>query len=153
MIFYYWGDAEYADVNNIHNEELDNHKSVFSSIKLLSSRDLAAIMTNCDMFVGNEGGPRHIAQAVKLPIVAICSPSADKEIWLPNASDRYVGIDWKDIPENLQENPSKKFKNGDSVYNTLYDSITPAHVIPLVDQVFNLHVKTGATHARSQMTA
>ncbi len=141
VVFFYWGKEEERDILNLHQHELNNHPRVFSNIRLEQSRDLAAIIKNCHMFVGNEGGPRHIAQALQIPTVAICSPSAHKNIWLPDNGDRYIGIEWKDIPENSSFQ-SAKFKSGDELYNRLYDSIKPEHVIPLVNQVFNHHVKS-----------
>ncbi len=142
VIFYYWGLEEFNDVKTIHNEYLNHHPDVISNLEISCSRDLATIMANCDMFIGNEGGPRHISQALGLPSVAVFSPSADKLNWLPNACDRYVGIDWKELPENAKHSKAR-YKNGDKLYYQLYDSITPAHVIPLVNQVFNQHVIVG----------
>ena len=45
----------------------------------------------------NEGGARHIAQALEIPSFAIYSPSASKSMWLPANSVLARGISPDDI--------------------------------------------------------
>ncbi len=47
----------------------------------MSIRELAMVISNCDFFFGNEGGPRHLAQSLDIPSFAIFSPSASKKEW------------------------------------------------------------------------
>lgn len=68
----------------------DRH--LFVNIEAKSLRELGAMFTHADFFFGNEGGPRHIAQAFRVPAFAIYSPEVNKAKWLPNASERYQGI-------------------------------------------------------------
>jgi len=46
-----------------------------------SLRQLAALCANCSFYFGNEGGARHIAQALEIPSFAIYSPSASKSMY------------------------------------------------------------------------
>ena len=117
LLFYTPNEKEYT-VNLA--EELQNDR-VFYSIETKDVRDLAKLMANSDYYFGNEGGARHIAQAVKLPGFAIFSPDASKKDWLVNNGNAdYDGIEASDIL-------------GDSVYSMSekerYDVITPEEVI------------------------
>lgn len=57
--------------------------------------ELAALMKRCGLFVGNDGGPMHIAAAVGCPVLAIFGPT-DPAVWGPRG-DRvkvlYKGLD------------------------------------------------------------
>ena len=117
LLFYTPNEKEYT-VNLA--EELQNDR-VFYNIETKDVRDLAKLMANSDYYFGNEGGARHIAQAVELPGFAVFSPDASKKDWLVNNGNTdYDGIEARDIL-------------GDSVYsmseNERYDVITPQEVI------------------------
>ncbi len=63
-----------------------------TDIEAANLRQLCALLVNSDFFFGNEGGPRHIAQAFKVPSFAIYPPGIDMHFWLPADGDRYQGI-------------------------------------------------------------
>lgn len=86
------------------HREMNHDKRVFTHIKARCLRELCAMTANCDFFFGNEGGPRHIAQALQVPGYAIFPPGAPKRLWLPAVSERYSGIDPDDVcsPEDQQ---------------------------------------------------
>ena len=79
--------AEYIGLNNIS----------FYNLETNTLRELASSISNCDFFFGNEGGPRHISQALQIPSFAIYPPSANKQEWLPSNVFRYQGIEAEDI--------------------------------------------------------
>ena len=79
--------AEYIGLNNIS----------FYNLETNTLRELASLISNCDFFFGNEGGPRHISQALQIPSFAIYPPSANKQEWLPSNVFRYQGIEAEDI--------------------------------------------------------
>lgn len=95
IIFNFAGNEEEFAVN-LHRE-MNNNKSIFTTIKANSLKDLCALTANTDFFFGNEGGPRHIAQALNIPSYAIYPPNILKSIWLPNAGERFFGISPDDI--------------------------------------------------------
>ncbi|MEW6686514.1 MAG: lipopolysaccharide heptosyltransferase II [Candidatus Edwardsbacteria bacterium] len=45
-------------------------------------RQLAAVISQCDLFIANDGGPMHLACALGTPTLAIFGPS-EPEIWFP----------------------------------------------------------------------
>lgn len=59
---------------------------------------------NSTFFFGNEGGPRHIAQAFEIPSFAIYPPNISKQFWLPGNDPRFKGISPDDyMPEEQQK--------------------------------------------------
>jgi len=134
IILYAGAPHEVRDIRSFH-KAMGMHKDIYSEIKTTSIRDLAALFANCDMFIGNEGGPRHISQALGLPSVAVFSPSARREQWLPNASEKYRGIEWQDVIPPKNTEGSDAFEYGDSAYFRRYNSIKPIDVIPAIDEV------------------
>ena len=76
---------------------LAQHKPL-SFIGQTSLLELAALMKQCHLFVGNDGGPMHIAAAVGCPVLALFGPS-DPAVWGPkgnNTSVIYKGLDCRD---------------------------------------------------------
>lgn len=120
--------------SELFHQKLGGHKDVFSNVPSDSLRALAALTSNCSMFVGNEGGPRHFADAFGVPSVCIFSPSAAKGEWLPENSGCHRGIEWRDV-STAAYRQEPEFKVGDALYYKLYHSIKPAAVTPLIDQV------------------
>ena len=91
------------DIAIRYQQELDNDPHIFTNIEAPSLPDLCALMSNCDYFFGNEGGPRHIAQALDLPTFAIYPPGISKVVWQPNEGERWGGISPDDsIPVDQQ---------------------------------------------------
>lgn len=96
IIFNFAGEREASYARELH-QAMGNTSNVRVDIKAESLRDLCALMANCDFFFGNEGGPRHIAQAMGLPSYAIYPPGPLKSVWLPGAGERYQGLSPEDI--------------------------------------------------------
>lgn len=95
IIFNFAGNEEEFAVN-LHHEMGDN-RSIFTNIKANSLRELCALTANAHFFFGNEGGPRHIAQALNVPSYAIYPPNILKSVWLPVVDDRFLGVSPDDI--------------------------------------------------------
>lgn len=81
-------------------EQLGKPKNIFINIQALNMRQLAAMAANCSFYFGNEGGTRHIVQAMGLSSFVICSPNESKEIWLPQEKGLLTcGIEARDIQQ------------------------------------------------------
>lgn len=116
LLFNYGGQEEKDFAIQLH-AELDNHPAIFTNIEAKSLRELPAMLTNTQFFFGNEGGPRHISQALDIPSFAIYPPKASKAEWLPNASERFQGIEPADL---FEESSSTQCS-----YKEEFDLITP----------------------------
>ena len=90
IIFFYSADQK-DEIQKIHKEIGDN-KNIFSSIETPTIKDLVPFLENCDYYIGNEGGARHLAQGVGIPAFAIFNPSAELKEWLPFPSEKNMGI-------------------------------------------------------------
>lgn len=96
LIFNYGGETEKEAARQLF-EEMNSDPRIFIGMEAQSLRELAALLANSTFFFGNEGGPRHISQAFDIPSFAIFPPHTPKGEWLPNMSDRFQGIEVKDI--------------------------------------------------------
>ncbi len=52
-------------------------------------RDLAALLSRCDLLICNNSGPMHIASALKVPTVSLIGPTVIP-LWLPYGKDNVV---------------------------------------------------------------
>ena len=117
LLYYTPGEMEYT--MEIGKELNDSR--VFCNIGTKDVRDLAKLMANSDFFFGNEGGPRHIAQALDIPGFVVFSPNSYKKDWLVNDGDiRFDGIEAADIAKKDVSSMSWEEK---------YDINTPEIVI------------------------
>lgn len=130
-IFYY-SPAEREFALNFHTE-MGKRPDIFTDIVTKNIRELASLLSTCDMFIGNEGGPRHIAQGVDTPSVAIFSPSAEKKEWLSNANERHRGIEYLDV---LSRSEIEAINKEEGSRKKLYDSIEVKDVYNLIEEVW-----------------
>lgn len=63
--------------------KLGSPRQVYIGICAHGLRELAALSCMVSFYFGNEGGTRHIIQAMGIPSFVICSPSASKKTWIP----------------------------------------------------------------------
>lgn len=122
VIFFYSPDEK--DFIMKFYEKFEDKKDLFVNINTKSIRELAMVISNCDFFFGNEGGPRHLAQSLDIPSFAIFSPSASKKEWLSNANERHQGVESDDVGncENLD-------------YNGQYNLIDPDYVFDKIEKM------------------
>ena len=97
IIFNFAGSQEQNYAKNLF-DEMEGDVHIFIGVHADSLKELAAMVANCDFFFGNEGGPRHIAQALGIPSYAIFPPGPLKSVWLPASDGNYCqGISPCDI--------------------------------------------------------
>ena len=54
---------------------------LFSLVGQTSLRELPAVLRACDLYVGNDSGPKHMAAALGVPTIGIHSGSVDAGEW------------------------------------------------------------------------
>ncbi len=73
-----------------------------------SLRDFIAILSQCDLLVGNEGGAVNMAKALNIPSFCIFSPFILKQAWHGNAYKNHESVHLKDFRPELFEQVDKK---------------------------------------------
>ncbi|MDR1372525.1 MAG: lipopolysaccharide heptosyltransferase family protein [Dysgonamonadaceae bacterium] len=125
LIFNYGSFAEKKIAFQI-KKAIGNNSQIFTDINAGNLGELAALIANSDFFLGNEGGPRHISQALDIPSFAIYPHGADKKFWLPNACERFQGIEAEDITEQTKDkNLSSKEKFAFVTVDEVWKRIKP----------------------------
>jgi heptosyltransferase-3 len=71
----------------------DRHPSVFDDIRTRSIRELGTVFSHCTLYLGNDTGPRHVAQSLDLPAFAVVSPVSNKRGWVPWNNPRFRAVD------------------------------------------------------------
>ncbi len=123
LIFNYGGREE-REAAIALQQSMPDCPNIFTNIEARNLRELAAMLVHSDFFFGNEGGPRHISQAFNIPSFAIYPPETSKKEWLPNASERFQGIEPREISESALSGAlsfTEKFNliSADAVWNKL----------------------------------
>lgn len=119
LIFNYAPGQEEENAQRIY-QKLECSPNIFINIQAHSLCELAAMLQNITFYFGNEGGARHIAQAMGIPSYVICSPNANKHTWIPQNNTPADGIAATDYLS------SEELANLD--YQQKYDIIQAADV-------------------------
>lgn len=77
-----------------------------------SLRSFLALLSQCSVLIGNEGGSVNMAKALNVPTFSLFSPSVDKETWqIFENEPQNVSIHLKDLkPEIYQQHDEKYIK-------------------------------------------
>lgn len=111
-----------------YHNELNNDPHIFTNIVAPSLPDLCALISNCNFFFGNEGGPRHISQALDIPSFAIFPPGIRKSIWLPDEGERFAGIspdDYMSLDEQISIKLSYAERMGIMTADRIWQKLNP----------------------------
>ena len=136
-----WGPGEEKYVK-IAKEKINRDKDVFCNINTNNIRELGMMFCNCDIFIGCDGGPRHLAEAVGLPTYAIFAPSVNtlKRVWNPNTGLKFQAIEVNDILGLSLDDYIKllkTFEKGSPEAFKYYRMITPERVIREISAMMN----------------
>jgi lipopolysaccharide heptosyltransferase II len=58
---------------------LAQHSRLLNAVGHFNLRETAALLERCQLFVGNDSGPMHLAAAVHIPVVEICGLPVDRD--------------------------------------------------------------------------
>jgi ADP-heptose:LPS heptosyltransferase len=133
--------ADNADVNILFNyfpKQLEDAKKVFNACKpstqekiyfdLLGDdlRSFIAIMNQCDLIIGNDGGAINMAKALEKPSFIIFSPWIEKKIWATFEDGiHHLSVHLKDYRADLFEGKSEKMLKKEAL--TLYQEFKPEY--------------------------
>lgn len=132
QIIFNFVSAEREFAINVH-QEMNGPPNIFTNIEANSLRDLCALSANCDFFFGNEGGARHLAQALDVPAFAIFPPKISKSRWLPGQGERFAGISPDDF--------CSKAEQKSMLYETRFNLITVERVWELLNPMLERYLK------------
>jgi ADP-heptose:LPS heptosyltransferase/GT2 family glycosyltransferase len=77
------GGADEAALATSVLDAVRRRESVASVVGTVALRDLPTLLAACDLYVGNDSGPKHIAAALGVPTLAIHSGTVDPVEWGP----------------------------------------------------------------------
>ncbi len=141
IIFNYAPGKEETEARCMYSALMKKVKTdrVFIDVEARSSRELVAMSSLITFYFGNEGGTRHIAEAVGKPSFVICSPNVRKKNWLPVSDIPSYGIDVQDILSSEQLSSM--------TYQQQYDAITEEYVWnKLQSFIFDEHILSSLNH-------
>ena len=108
----YNSEEEYC--NSVKNL-VKNKEAVFTNVRTGSVRELIVLLAESDMYIGNDNGPRHFAQAVDTPSFAIFTTLNNKKSFSPHNNPRHKAIDIQDVMDMTDAEYSEYLKK-DSEY-------------------------------------
>ncbi len=99
------------EVYNYCSEETKKH--IILDLYATELRDFLAILSQCEMLIGNEGGAVNMAKALDVPTFSIFTPSVRKETWqLFENEAKNASIHLKDLkPEIYQQFTEQQIKD------------------------------------------
>ncbi len=101
QLIFNFGDNKERESSERLQTLMNNDPHIFTNIEAKNLRELIVLLANSNFFFGNEGGARHISQALDIPSFAIYPPDIPLDNWLPNKSERFQGIELKDIISDI----------------------------------------------------
>ncbi|TBW28715.1 lipopolysaccharide heptosyltransferase family protein [Gramella sp. KN1008] len=104
-------------------------------------REFIAIMDQCDMIIGNDGGAINMAKALGKPSFIIFSPWIDKKGWATFEDGvNNISLHLKDFkPETFQDKSSSQIKKETF---RLYKQFTPDLIIPSLSEFLKNHLRS-----------
>ena len=129
-----WGPGEKDYVEHAARQ-LGDRDDVHTEIQTQDVRELATLARHCDLLVGNDSAPRHIAEAVGTPTLAIFSPRTAKQQWMPTLDERHQGIDLGDALGAADAGWREEITDVAANLEHYYRMITPEIVIARLERM------------------
>ena len=129
-----WGPGEKDYVEHAARQ-LGDRDDVHTEIQTQDVRELATLARHCDLLVGNDSAPRHIAEAVGTPTLAIFSPRTAKQQWMPTLDERHQGVDLGDALGAADAGWREEITDVAANLEHYYRMITPEIVIARLERM------------------
>lgn len=146
--------ADLYDVNLLFNyfpKQIEEAQTVYDNCKPETQekiyfdlfggdlRSFIAIMNNCDMIIGNDGGAINMAKALGKPSFIIFSPWIEKKIWATFEDGiNHNSVHLNDFKPELIENKSYDILKKEAL--ELYQEFTPNLIFPSLNQFLATHL-------------
>lgn len=130
MVFFGTSEQK-SDMEKVKLMVGENQNNIFTNIETKSVRDLLALISNSDMYFGNEGGARHMAQGLDIPSFAVFWPKSDVKCWVPWGGEKHRGIISSDIQSDY----------GEMSWEEIFNLITPEMLVKEFYRTFDKFVK------------
>jgi heptosyltransferase-2 len=101
-----------------------------------SLRQMAAVLAECNLYIGNDSGQRHIAIGLDIPSIAIFSPAIKHDDWNPHHHPMHVAVTLQDallVDDEDYQQLLKKMRPDD--LPGYYNQITPSIVEIAIDEL------------------
>ena len=129
------------DAKTIYNGCKESTKQkIYFSVLGKSIREFIAIMNQCDMIIGNDGGAINMAKALEKPSFIIFSPWIDKKGWATFEDGiNHVSLHLKEFKPDLFEGKTAKIVKKETV--SFYTEFTPELIDPALNTFLETHLK------------
>jgi ADP-heptose:LPS heptosyltransferase len=115
-------------------------QQIYFSVLGKNIREFIAIMSQCDMIIGNDGGAINMAKALEKPSFILFSPWIDKKGWATFEDGiNNVSLHLKEFKPNLFENKTAKEIKKETV--SFYKEFTPELIFPALHTFLETHLK------------
>ena len=124
VLFFAPNDKKYISEEEYCNEVKElvkNKKAVFTNIRTKSARELIVLLSESDMYIGNDNGPRHFSQAVDTPSFAIFTTLNNKKSFCPHNNPRHKAVDVQDVLNMNDIDYEEYVKNNIELRDSLND--------------------------------
>lgn len=136
-----WGPGERTAVDALA-AKVKHSERVWTTIETKTLRELAALARNCILFIGNDSGPRHVAEAVGTPTFTIFAPTIGKHAWLPHQGPKHQGVDMSDVFAIDERAWAQRVGEFHAKRDHYYRQITPKLVIAKLDPMLRTLVQS-----------
>ena len=128
------------DAKTIYNGCKESTKQkIYFSVLGKNIRDFIAIMNNCEMIIGNDGGAINMAKALEKPSFIIFSPWIDKKGWATfEDGTNHVSLHLREFKPHLFEGKTAKIIKKESI--SLYKEFTPMLIFPALNSFLKIHL-------------
>ena len=129
-----------GDANQIYNNcKTSTQQKIYFDLLGDDLRSFIAIMNNCDLIIGNDGGSINIAKALGKPSFIIFSPWIEKKIWATFEDGlNHISVHINDFKPDLIENKKNKTLKKNAL--ELYEKLTPEIIAPQLSQFLIHHL-------------
>lgn len=124
VLFFAPEDKKYNSEEEYCNSVKDlarNKAAVFTNVRTKSVRELIVLLAESDMYIGNDNGPRHFAQAVDTPSFAIFTTLNNKKSFSPHNNPRHKAVDIQDVMNLTDEEYSEYLKKDEEYIKNTND--------------------------------